>query len=51
MPAFLTDPDIPAEELRQRLYCGDLVILTRLRALGGVRRLHAGRAGQAVRPA
>jgi hypothetical protein len=33
MPAILTDPDIPAEELRQRLYSGDLVILTRLRAL------------------
>ena len=33
MPAFLTDPDIPAEELRQRLYHGDLVILTRLQAL------------------
>lgn len=33
MPSFLTDPDIPAEELRQRLYGGDLVILTRLRSL------------------
>jgi hypothetical protein len=33
MPALLTDPDIPAPELRQRLYRGDLVILTRLRAL------------------
>jgi hypothetical protein len=33
MPSILTDPDIPAEELRQRLYAGDLVILTRLRAL------------------
>lgn len=33
MPAFLTDPDIPASDLRQRLYSGDLVILTRLRAL------------------
>src|ERR1700722_1392738 len=33
MPAFLTDPDIPAEDLRQRLYRGDLVILTRLRTL------------------
>ena len=33
MPSILTDPDIPAEELRQRLYRGDLVILTRLRAL------------------
>ena len=34
MPAILTDPAIPAEELRQRLYSGDLVILTRLRTLG-----------------
>lgn len=33
MPAILTDPDIPAADLRQRLYSGDLVILTRLRAL------------------
>jgi hypothetical protein len=33
MPAILTDPAIPAEELRQRLYSGDLVILTRLHAL------------------
>jgi hypothetical protein len=33
MPAILTDPAIPAQELRQRLYSGDLVILTRLRAL------------------
>jgi hypothetical protein len=33
MPAFLTDPDIPAGELRQRLYRGDLIILTRLRRL------------------
>jgi hypothetical protein len=33
MPAILTDPEIPAEELRQRLYSGDLVMLTRLRAL------------------
>jgi hypothetical protein len=33
MPAILTDPAIRAEELRQRLYSGDLVILTRLRAL------------------
>ncbi|HEX6522213.1 MAG TPA: hypothetical protein VF070_19735 [Streptosporangiaceae bacterium] len=33
MPAILTDPDIPAEDLRQRIYSGDLVILTRLRAL------------------
>ena len=34
MPAILTDPAIPAEDLRQRLYRGDLVILTKLRALG-----------------
>jgi hypothetical protein len=33
MPAILTDPAIRAEELRQRLYSGDLVILTRLHAL------------------
>ena len=33
MPSVLTDPAIPAEELRQRLYSGDLVILTRLRTL------------------
>jgi hypothetical protein len=33
MPSLLTDPDIPAEDLRQRIYSGDLVILTRLRAL------------------
>lgn len=33
MPAILTDPAIPAQELRHRLYSGDLVILTRLRAL------------------
>src|ERR1700729_2772907 len=33
MPAIPTDPALPAEELRQRLYSGDLVILTRLRAL------------------
>jgi hypothetical protein len=33
VPAFLTDPDIPAAELRRQLYAGDLVILTRLRAL------------------
>jgi hypothetical protein len=33
MPAILTDPEIPADELRQRLYSGDLVVLTRLRAL------------------
>lgn len=33
MPAFLTDPEIPAADLRQRLYSGDLIILTRLRVL------------------
>ena len=33
MPSILTDPDIPAAELRQRLYAGDLVILTRLQRL------------------
>ena len=35
MPSILTDPAIPAEELRQRLYSGDLVILTRLKTLTG----------------
>jgi hypothetical protein len=33
MPAILTDPEIPAADLRQRLYSGDLIILTKLRAL------------------
>ena len=33
MPSILTNPDMPAAELRQRLYAGDLVILTRLRSL------------------
>jgi hypothetical protein len=33
MPSILTDPSIPAEDLRQRLYSGDLIILTRLRML------------------
>jgi hypothetical protein len=33
MPSILTDPVLPAAELRQRLYGGDLVILTRLRAV------------------
>jgi hypothetical protein len=33
MPSVLTDPDIPPEDLRERLYRGDLIILTRLRAL------------------
>jgi hypothetical protein len=33
VPAILTDPAIPAEDLRQRLCGGDLVILTKLCAL------------------
>jgi len=33
LPSILTDPQIPAEDLRQRLYSGDLIILTRLGAL------------------
>ena len=33
MPAILTDPVIPAEDLRLRLYRGDLIILTKLGAL------------------
>jgi hypothetical protein len=33
LPAILTDPEIPAQDLRQRLYSGDLIILTRLGAL------------------
>jgi hypothetical protein len=33
MPSILIDPHIHAEELRQRLYSGDLVMLTRLRSL------------------
>jgi len=33
MPSILTDPPIPAEQIRQRLYSGDLVFLTRLRTL------------------
>jgi hypothetical protein len=33
VPSILTDPAIPTEDLRQRLYSGDLVILTRIRAL------------------
>jgi hypothetical protein len=32
MPSILTNPAIPAAELRQRIYGGDLVILTNLRA-------------------
>jgi hypothetical protein len=33
LPSILTDPEIPAADLRQRLYSGDLIILTRLAAL------------------
>jgi hypothetical protein len=33
VPSILTNPHISPEELRQRLYSGDLVMLTRLRAL------------------
>jgi hypothetical protein len=33
VPSILTDPDISADDLRQRLYSGDLIILSRLRAL------------------
>jgi len=33
LPSLLTDPEIPAGDLRQRLYSGDLIILTKLRAL------------------
>jgi hypothetical protein len=33
LPAILTDPVVAAEDLRQRLYSGDLVILTKLRVL------------------
>jgi hypothetical protein len=33
VPSILIDPVIPAEDLRQRLYSGDLIILTRLHAL------------------
>jgi hypothetical protein len=33
MPSFLTDPAILEASLRQRLYSGDLIILTRLSAL------------------
>jgi hypothetical protein len=33
VPSLLIDPAIPAEDLRQRLYSGNLIILTRLRAL------------------
>ena len=34
MASILTNPGIPADELRQRLYSGDLVILTGMRSLG-----------------
>jgi hypothetical protein len=34
MPAILTNPSLPPEELRSRLYAGDLVLLTRLQMLG-----------------
>jgi hypothetical protein len=33
LPSVLTDPEIPATDLRHRLYSGDLIILTRLAAL------------------
>jgi hypothetical protein len=33
MPSVLTDPDIPPGDLRERLYRGDLIILTGLRSL------------------
>src|ERR1051326_2958649 len=33
MPSIVIDPEIPPESLRQRLYSGDLIILTRLPAL------------------
>lgn len=33
MPSILTDPVIDGSELRSRLYAGDLIILTRLKAL------------------
>jgi hypothetical protein len=34
MPAILTNPSLSTEELRGRLYGGDLVLLTRLQVLG-----------------
>ena len=34
MSSILTDPAIDGSELRSRLYAGDLIILTRLKALG-----------------
>jgi hypothetical protein len=34
VPSILTDPAIDGSELRRRLYAGDLIILTRLKALG-----------------
>jgi hypothetical protein len=33
VPAILTDPEILGDELRQRLYSGDLIVLTRLRTM------------------
>src|ERR1700744_813019 len=33
MRGIVIDPDVPGAELRRQLYAGDLVILTRLRAL------------------
>lgn len=33
MPTILTDPVLPSKDLRQRLYSGDLIILTRLVSL------------------
>jgi hypothetical protein len=33
MPSILTDPEFGADDLRQRIYSGDLIILTRLQAL------------------
>lgn len=33
MPSILTDPEFGADDLRRRIYSGDLIILTKLRAL------------------
>lgn len=33
MPCILTDPEIPPQDVRERLYSGDLIILTRLGVL------------------
>lgn len=35
MPAILTNPSLPPEKLRSRLYAGDLVLLTKLPTLPG----------------